>query len=74
MLSFQKDEQNTVINNTQADLEPDQKEGVTRQEDYLTVSSHGKKLRQSTITLAILFAVGALGVWFMIKKNRPRFR
>ncbi len=71
MLSFQKDEQNTVVENIQADQEPQQQAGITKQEDYLTVASHGKKLRQSTMTLAILFAVGALGVWFMIKKTVP---
>ena len=70
MLSFQKDE-NTVMNNTQAALEPEQQADITQQEDYLTVSSHGKKLRQSTMMLAVLFAVGALGVWFMIKKTVP---
>jgi preprotein translocase subunit SecG len=44
---------------------------LSRQDDYLTVSGHGQKLRQSTILLMALFAVGVLGVWFMIKKTTP---
>ena len=44
---------------------------LSRQDDYLTVSGHGQKLRQSTLLLMALFAVGVLGVWFMIKKTTP---
>ena len=44
---------------------------LSRQDDYLTVSGHSQKLRQSTLLLAVLFGVGALGVWFMIKKTTP---
>jgi hypothetical protein len=39
--------------------------------DYLTVAGHGQKLKQSTIVLCVLFAVGAAAVWFMIKKTVP---
>lgn len=39
--------------------------------DYLTVAGHGKKLRQSTILLGVLFVVGAAVVFFMIKKTSP---
>lgn len=71
MLSFQKDEQTAGINNAQPAQEPQAQDGITQPEDYLTVASHGKKLRQSTMVLVVLFAVGALGVWFMIKKTVP---
>ena len=41
------------------------------EQDYLTIAKHGKNLRQSTILLVILFSVGAICVWFMIKKATP---
>jgi len=44
---------------------------VSSPNDYLTVSGHSQKLRQSTILLLALFGVGVLGVWFMIKKTTP---
>jgi preprotein translocase subunit SecG len=39
--------------------------------DYLTVAGHGKKLKQSTTLLIVLFVVGTLGVWMMIRKAAP---
>jgi preprotein translocase subunit SecG len=38
---------------------------------YLTVAGHGKKLKQSTTLLIILFVVGTAGVWLMIRKAAP---
>ena len=71
MLSFQKDDNNAAANlSPSADTAAPQG-GLTQQTDYLTVSGHGKKLRQSTMALILLFAVGAGGVWFMIKKTGP---
>jgi hypothetical protein len=46
-------------------------ESLSGPADYLTVAGHGKKLRQSTILLCALFAVGAGVVFFMIKKTTP---
>ena len=40
-------------------------------QEYLTIAKHGKNLRQSTILLGILFCVGAICVWFMVKKAAP---
>lgn len=71
MLSFQKDDHTSLIANNTSAPEGAPQDAVTRQDDYLTVSSHGKKLQQSTMILVALFAVGALGVWFMIKKTVP---
>jgi preprotein translocase subunit SecG len=39
--------------------------------EFLTRAHHGKNLKQSTIILAVLFTVGAVCVWFMIKKTTP---
>jgi preprotein translocase subunit SecG len=41
------------------------------QSDYLTVAGHGKKLKQSTTLLIIVFVVGTAGVWMMIRKAAP---
>ncbi len=50
-------------NNDFANEEP-----VEKQEEYVLPDSTGKDAKQSTILLAVLFIVGALGIWFMIKK------
>ena len=70
MLSYLKDSQGQV---PAASSSPDDAASpdaaLSSQNDYLTVSGHGQKLRQSTILLIVLFGVGVLGVWFMIKKT-----
>ena len=40
-------------------------------DDFLRPAEHGKNLKQSTIVLAILFSLGVLSLWFMIKKTAP---
>lgn len=72
MLSYLKDSQNQIpatSETSEAATPADMP--LSGQETYLTVSGHGQKLRQSTILLMALFAVGILGVWFMIKKTTP---
>lgn len=44
-------------------------EGQDKQ--YLTVAVHGNSVRKTTILLAILFGIGLLCLWFMIKKSTP---
>ena len=69
MLAYLKDGQKEV---PAAQDMPSGTEGtLSKQEDYLTVSGHNQKLRQSTILLIVVFGIGALGVWFMIKKATP---
>jgi len=72
MLSYLKDGQTQIpaANSTSADAAGTDA-ALSKQEDYLTVSGHSKKLRQSTLLLIVLFGVGVLGVWFMIKKTTP---
>lgn len=72
MLSYLKDgSQNPVL----SELQDAQTQGLDSSEnkpaEFLTVSGQGKKVRQSTVIVAVVFAVGALGVWFMIKKTAP---
>lgn len=69
MLSYLKEGQTEVPASDEMPIGTDG--SVSKQEDYLTVSGHGQKLRQSTILLIVLFGVGVLGVWFMIKKTTP---
>lgn len=40
-------------------------------QEFLTVSGHQQKNRQSTMILACLFAVAGLVIWFMVKKATP---
>jgi preprotein translocase subunit SecG len=69
MLSFLKDGQTipAAAEAEQNGTEP----SLTRQEDYLTVAGHGKKLKQSTILLIALFVIGGIGVFLMVKKATP---
>jgi preprotein translocase subunit SecG len=72
MLSYLKDGQSQTPAADEIQKSQDQQDaGLCQQGDFLTVSGQGKKLRQSTIILAVLFAVGAAAVWFMIKKTTP---
>lgn len=41
------------------------------QEEYLTVAAQKTQVRKSTIVLAALFGIGALCLWFMIRKSTP---
>ncbi|MBL7214147.1 MAG: hypothetical protein ISS71_00550 [Phycisphaerae bacterium] len=72
MLSYQKDGQNQIPAATETQsTQSQQNSSLCQQDDFLTVSGHGKKLRQSTMMLVVLFAVSALVVWFMVKKTTP---
>ena len=50
---------------------PDGDQAASSPQDYLTVSGHSQKVRQSTIMLVALFVIGAIGVGFMVKKITP---
>ncbi len=41
-------------------------------EEYLTVAAQNKNARKSTMLLAVLFGMGLLCLWFMIKKSTPQ--
>jgi hypothetical protein len=42
-----------------------------QEQEYLTVAAHGRRTRTSTILLTVLFIIGLLCLWFMIKKSTP---
>ena len=43
-----------------------------REQEYFTVAARGKRTHKSTILLAVLFAIGLVCLWFMIKKSAPQ--
>ena len=43
-----------------------------QEQEYLTVETRNKNARKSTIVLAVLFSIGMLCLWFMIKKSTPQ--
>ena len=66
MLSYLKEEKGVPAS---SDMGTDG--ATTSAQDYMTVSGHGKKVKQSTIVLAVLFGIGGLGLWFMVQKTTP---
>jgi len=72
MLSYLKDGQSQTPAASQMENTQDGQDGsLCSQDDFLTVSGHSKKLRQSTIVLGALFVVAGAMVWFMVKKTTP---
>ena len=73
MLSFLRD---TNFGNLPADeTTHDAKQNSDAQpaeQEYFTVASHGRAVRKSTTLLAVLFIIGLLCLWFMIKKSSPK--
>jgi len=66
-------EDNAVGNNEAAsEGNPSQGSLQNLEQDYLVPAEHGRNLKRSTITLAILFSVGVLCLWFMIKQTGPK--
>jgi hypothetical protein len=43
-----------------------------QESEYLTVATQTKRVRKSTTLLAVLFIIGLLCLWFMIKKSTPK--
>ncbi len=46
--------------------------GKQQEQEYLTVSVKDKNVRKSTMLLAVLFGIGLVCLWFMIKKSTPQ--
>ena len=51
---------------------PPQPAEETQEQQYLTVAAQGKNVRKTTMLLAVLFVIGLLCLWFMIRKSAPR--
>jgi preprotein translocase subunit SecG len=41
-------------------------------QEYLTVSANSKNLRRSTILVIVLFCMGLVGLWLMIRRSQPQ--
>jgi hypothetical protein len=79
MLSFLRDQsledlpaekKNNAANT--AGKAPSQGTDTSQEPEYLTVATHEKRTRKSTILLAVLFTIGLVCLWFMIKKSTPK--
>ena len=51
---------------------PAQTAEKTQEQQYLSVAAQGKNVRKTTMLLAVLFVIGLLCLWFMIKKSSPQ--
>jgi preprotein translocase subunit SecG len=58
--------------NTTAGKAPADGTDKSQEPEYLTVSAQKKNVRKSTTLLAVLFIIGLLCLWFMIKKSTPK--
>ena len=74
MLSFLREQnQGDKSNkNSGSDKSQDQKIGKIHEQEYLTVATQENRARNSTIMLAVLFIIGMLCLWFMIRKSSPQ--
>jgi len=77
MLSFLRDQSLDDLPaqkkmNTTAGKAPGDGTEKSQESEYLTVASQGKRVRKSTTLLAVLFIIGLLCLWFMIKKSTPK--
>ncbi len=77
MLSFLRDQSLEELPaekkmNATAEKAPGDGTEKSQESEYLSVASHGKQVRKSTTLLAVLFIIGLLCLWFMIKKSTPQ--
>jgi len=79
MLSFLRDQNLEDIpaqkkTNKSAGKAPVDGDGTDKaqESEYLTVATRKKRVHKSTRLLAVLFIIGLLCLWFMIKKSTPK--
>ncbi len=77
MLSFLRDQSLENIpaqkkTNKTAGKAPGDGTDKSQESEYLTVATQKKRTRKSTRLLAVLFIIGLLCLWFMIKKSTPK--
>lgn len=66
MLSYLKEGASTTAGETAAEPSAQGPEAA-----FLTTAHHGRNARQGTLVLTVLFVIGAVVVWWMIKKVAP---
>jgi len=81
MLSFLRDQsledlpaqkKTSTKTSTTAGKAPGDGTDKPQESEYLTVATQTKRVRKSTTLLAVLFIIGLLCLWFMIKKSTPK--
>ena len=74
MLSFLRDQNQGDKSKQNSDAAKAQGRsiGKTQEQEYLTVANQENRARNSTIMLAVLFIIGMLCLWFMIRKSSPQ--
>ena len=73
MLSFLRDSNHTALPaNETAGNAHENINAKNQEQEYFSVASHGKAVRKSTTLLLILFVIGLICLWFMIKKSVPK--
>jgi len=77
MLSFLRDQSLEDLpaqkkTNSTASKAPGDGSDKSQESEYLTVATQKKRVRKSTSLLAVLFIIGLLCLWFMIKKSTPK--
>jgi len=77
MLAFLKDEHSEHSplrqHNNNTDSEPlERLKDDTASQGYLTVAENKKKLTKNTLILFVLFGIGVLTLWVMIRKTTPQ--
>ncbi len=77
MLSFLRDQNLEDLpaekkrNATASKKAPSKSADKSQEPEFLTVASHGKRVRKTTTLLAVLFVIGVICLVFMIKKSSP---
>ena len=85
MLSFMRDQgfEDSVVQETpkppngedhqqQVSSTQNQSEEPIQEPQYLSVATKSKNVRKTTMLLVVLFVIGLLGLWLMIKKSSPQ--
>ena len=66
MLSFLREQEDEEPKSDREHLGAQQE---VREQEYFTVASQDRQVRRSTVLLAVLFGIGLLSLWLMIKKS-----
>lgn len=80
MLSFLREQGSEKLSTQKSDVASGQtdsdatKDALTQGscQEYLTVAAQNKNVRKSTMLVAVLFGIGLVSLWFMIKKSTPQ--
>jgi hypothetical protein len=74
MLSFLRDQSqaNLAKKASKADKPQEQKDDQPTEQEFLTVEDRKIKARRSTIILGVLFAIGLICLWMMVKRSSPQ--